>query len=169
MAPVRRLLRVIVVLLIVSAAITGGTLAFASPQGTVAGQPMLGDWPEFGLNPQRSDATDDATGITAANVGRLRVRTVTLPGTADDSPIYLHGAEVGGGSHDVVIVATSYGITLAIDANSGRTLWQFTPPGFASFAGSAQITTASPIAVGGFRVRDLAGRADPQALDREWP
>lgn len=140
----------IVVLLIVSAAVAGATLAFASARGTLAAESMLVDWPEFGLNPQRSGATDDATGITAANVGRLRVRTVTLPGTADDSAIYLHGAHVDGGSHDVVIVSTSYGITLAIDANSGRILWQFTPPGFASVEGSAQITTASPIAIGGF-------------------
>ena len=58
------------------------------------------DWPQFGLNPQRSNSSDLATGITAANVSQLRRTTVTLPGTVDSSPIYLHGALVGGASLD---------------------------------------------------------------------
>ena len=53
---------------------------------------------------------------------------------------------VRGAAHDAIFVTTTYGITLAIDANSGRKLWRFTPPGIAAWSGSAQITTASPIA-----------------------
>jgi outer membrane protein assembly factor BamB len=106
----------------------------------------LTDWPEFGLNPQRTDATSRPTGITAKNVGRLRVRQVSLPGTVDSSPIYLHGLEVAGASHDVVVVTTTYGRTLALDADSGRRLWTHTPAGYGNWAGSAQITTTSPIA-----------------------
>ena len=104
------------------------------------------DWPEFGLDPQRSGTTASSTGITAANVARLRHLSVTLPGTVDSSPIYLHGASVAGASHDVVVATTTYGKTLAIDADSGRVLWMFTPPGYSQWAGSAQITTASPLA-----------------------
>jgi outer membrane protein assembly factor BamB len=48
-------------------------------------------------------------------------------------------------TRDVVVVTTSYGRTIAIDPNTGTLLWVFTPPGYASWAGSAQITTASPI------------------------
>ncbi len=45
-----------------------------------------------------------------------------------------------------IFLTTTYGRTLALDASSGRILWSFTPPGYSSWAGSAQITTASPIA-----------------------
>ncbi len=48
--------------------------------------------------------------------------------------------------HNVVVVTTTYGRTLAIDADSGRILWTFTPPGYARWAGSAQITNTSPLA-----------------------
>jgi outer membrane protein assembly factor BamB len=104
------------------------------------------DWPEFGLDPQRSDVTESATGITSANVSHLRRLAVSLPGTVDSSPIYLHGALVGGVSHNLIVVTTTYGKTLAIDADSGRILWTFTPSGYAGWAGTAQITTTSPLA-----------------------
>jgi PQQ-like domain len=106
----------------------------------------LTSWTEFGLDPQRSDATDRPTGITAANIGRLKDRQIKLPGTIDSSPIYLHGATVGGSKHDVVIATSSYGRTFAIDADSGKRLWTYTPPGYSALAGSAQITNSSPIA-----------------------
>jgi hypothetical protein len=105
----------------------------------------LTEWPAFGLDPQRSDATNAATGITAADVGKLRDRRVTVPGTVDSSPIYLGGASVRGGIHDVVIATTSYGRTFALDAGSGKRLWTYTPPGYAGLLGGAQITTTSPV------------------------
>lgn len=120
--------------------------ASAIPAHTAATAATLLDWPEFGLNPQRSDVSEDATGITAANVAHLRRITVTLPGTVDSSPIYLHDVTVAGATRDVVIVTTTYGRTIALDASSGKILWTFTPPGYSGWAGSAQITTASPIA-----------------------
>jgi hypothetical protein len=118
--------------------------AIPSPAHAAAAQRLL-EWPEFGLNPQRSDVTEASTGITAANVAHLTRISVELPGTVDSSPVYLHGALVGGATHNLVIVTTTYGRTLAIDADSGRILWTFTPPGYAGWAGSAQITTASPL------------------------
>jgi hypothetical protein len=132
--------------------------ALPSPQtsasgGSPTGEPtarasnaQLTDWPEFGLDAQRSDASALSTGITAANVRHLRHVSVSLPGTVDSSPIYLHGANVAGAAHDTVIVTTTYGRTLALDASSGRILWTFTPRGYSSWAVSPQITTASPIA-----------------------
>jgi len=104
------------------------------------------DWPEFGLDPQRTSVSLAATGITAANVGHLRRQRIDLPGTVDSSPIYLHGVTVAGATHNVAVLSTTYGRTLAIDADSGRILWVFTAPGYSHWAGSAQITTASPLA-----------------------
>jgi outer membrane protein assembly factor BamB len=127
---------------------TAGSGAAAAPTSGA----LLTEWPEFGLDPQRTDATNRPTGITAANIGRLRDRRIALPGTVDSSPIYLHGARVRGGVHDVVVVTTTYGRTIALDADSGRRLWTVTPPGYNRLLGSAQITTATPVAdpEGGF-------------------
>jgi hypothetical protein len=120
--------------------------ARAIPSAKQASAAKLLDWPEFGLDPQRSDVSELATGITAANVAHLRHITVSLPGTVDSSPIYLHGASVEGATHNVIVVTTTYGKTIAIDANSGQMLWTFTPPGYSRWAGGAQITVASPVA-----------------------
>lgn len=119
--------------------------AIPSPARIAATQP-LSEWPEFGLDPQRSDSSERPTGITSANVGRLRRQRVALAGTVDSSPIYLHGALVDGAAHDTIVVSTTYGKTLAIDARSGQILWTFTPSGYRDWAGTAQITTTSPLA-----------------------
>ena len=116
----------------------------ASPTRTPVAE--LLDWPEFGLDPQRSDVSESSTAITAANVAHLHRVTVTLPGTVDSSPIYLHGVSVAGGTHNTIVVTTTYGRTLAIDADSAKILWTFTPPGYSRWAGSEQITVASPVA-----------------------
>src|SRR4051794_4336082 len=104
------------------------------------------DWPLFGLSPSRPNATSRSTGITAANVARLQRHTVSLPGIVDSSPVYLHGVTAGGARHDVFVMTTTYGKTLAVDAASGRILWVFTPNGIGDWEGSAQITNASPAA-----------------------
>jgi hypothetical protein len=104
------------------------------------------DWPRFGWSVWRSSAPTFPTGITAASVKSLARRQVQLDGTVDSSAIYLHAAQVGGAAHDVFFVTTTYGKTEAIDAASGALLWRFTPPGYESWAGSAQITTATPVA-----------------------
>jgi outer membrane protein assembly factor BamB len=105
-----------------------------------------GDWTRFGYDAARHDAGPAQTGITAANVRRLRRQRVALGGTVDASPIYLRAVVVRGGSHDVFFVTTSYGRTIAVDAASGAILWRFTPPGYSSWAGSDRITNSSPVA-----------------------
>jgi PQQ-like domain len=121
-----------------------GTTAIPNPARVSAAR--LLDWPKFGLDPGRSDVSPLSTGITAANVAHLHRITVNLPGTVDSSPIYLHGASVAGATHSAAIVTTTYGKTLALDASSGRTLWTFTPADYSRWAGTAQITTTSPLA-----------------------
>jgi hypothetical protein len=123
---------------------TASTSAIPSPARAAGGGRLL-DWPEFGLNPQRSDVSEQSTGVTAANVTHLGRTTVQLAGPVDSSPIYLHGASVDGTPHDTIVVTSTYGKTIALDANSAQVLWTFTPPGYSRWAGSAEITTASPI------------------------
>jgi hypothetical protein len=125
---------------------TPTTAASAIPSVAHTSAQRLLDWPEFGLDPQRRNVGEGPTGITSANVSNLRSRTVAVGGTVDSSPIYLHGALINGASRNVVVVTTTYGKTVAIDADSGQILWTFTPPGYKAWAGSAQITTASPLA-----------------------
>ena len=104
------------------------------------------DWTQFGWDVNRSSASNDATGITPANVATLRRQQVTLDGTVDSSPIYLHGVQINGRTHDTFFVTTTYGKTIAIDAADGSVLWRYTPPGFSTWAGTRQITTATPVA-----------------------
>ena len=51
----------------------------------------------------------------------------------------------------MIVLTTTYGRTIALDADSGRSLWTFTPPGYDGWAGSKQITTTSPLADPGRR------------------
>ena len=114
----------------------------AASANRASGAAPLGDWPEFGLNPQRTNATGAATGITAANVKQLHLRQVHLPGTADNSAIFLSNINVDGTVQNAVIVTTTYGITEAIDPSDGHTLWQFTPPGIGAVSSSSVTTSA---------------------------
>jgi hypothetical protein len=122
----------------------GSTGGVDAARKTVASSSQ--DWTRFGWDARRSSDDPHATGITAANVGSLVRQQVHLPGTVDSSPIYLHGVSIGGATHDAFFVTTTYGITLAIDAANGKILWRWTPPHYSRWAGSSQITTATPLA-----------------------
>jgi outer membrane protein assembly factor BamB len=104
------------------------------------------DWTRFGWDAGRSSAAADETGISAQNIGTMRRQQVALDGTVDASAIYLHGVRVNGGTHDVFFVTTTYGKTIAIDADNGSILWRFTPSGYDSWAGSRRITNSTPVA-----------------------
>jgi len=118
----------------------------AHPAASVKRAASVHDWTRFGWDASRSSAATDETGITAGNVATLRRQQVTLDGTVDASPIYLHGVRVNGGMHDVFFVTTTYGKTLAIDADTGSILWRFTPSGYDTWAGSRRITNSTPVA-----------------------
>jgi outer membrane protein assembly factor BamB len=105
-----------------------------------------GDWTRFGYDAARHNTGPAQTGITAANVSRLRRQRVALDGTVDASPIYLRGVQIHGARHDAFFVTTSYGRTLAIDASKGTILWRFTPRSYSSLAGSYRITNSTPVA-----------------------
>jgi outer membrane protein assembly factor BamB len=76
----------------------------------------------------------------------MRRQQVALDGTVDASAIYLHNVRVSGRTHDVFFVTTTYGKTLAVDADNGTILWRFTPSGYDSWAGSRRITNSTPVA-----------------------
>ena len=105
-----------------------------------------GDWTRFGYDAARRNSGPSVTGITVTNLHELSRQRVALDGTADSSPIYLRGVSVGGASHDLFVVTTSYGRVIAVDAETGAILWRFTPSGYGSWAGSSRITNSSPVA-----------------------
>jgi outer membrane protein assembly factor BamB len=127
--------------------------------GAGAAAPTGTDWPGFDFDSARHGVGPASTGITAANVGRLRRQQVRLDGTVDSAPIYLHDVKVRGALHDVFVLTTSYGKTEAIDAANGRLLWRYTPASFGSYVGSPQITTMTPQADPG-RAAIYAGEPD---------
>jgi hypothetical protein len=104
------------------------------------------DWVRFGWDAGRSNASTAPTGITASNVASMVRQQVTIPGTVDASVIYLSNVKVGGNAHDVFFLTTTYGKTVAVNANTGALLWTYTPASYDTWAGSAQVTTATPVA-----------------------
>ena len=104
------------------------------------------NWPMFGGDVQSTGANPEPTGITAVNVRRLKRRRVELDGVVDASAIYLHGATISGARHDAVFVTTRYGKTIALDAESGDVLWEYTPASYRDLAGTRQFTNSTPVA-----------------------
>jgi len=126
----------------------GSTVSDQSPGASVARARDVpeADWLRFDYDAQRTGVGPAATGITAGNLHTLRLRAVKLPGTVDSSAIELTGVKVRGRTGDVIVMTTTYGRTLALDPATGQRLWEFTPRDIGSYQGSAQITTATPIA-----------------------
>jgi outer membrane protein assembly factor BamB len=104
------------------------------------------NWPTFGGDVQSTSANARPAGITTANVRELRRHQVELDGLVDASAIYLHGATIRGAPHDAIFVTTSYGKTLALDADSGDVLWEYTPAGYRELEGTLQFTNSTPVA-----------------------
>ena len=116
--------------------------ALAAFVGTAssAGDPAGRDWPLYGYDAARHNASPD-TALTAANLSMLHRRRVRVDGTVDSSPIY---AAKGVRERDAFLFTTTYGKTEALDAVTGRVLWRFTPPSYSHLVGSSQITNATP-------------------------
>ena len=66
----------------------------------------------------------------------------------DASAIYLRAVNVKGSEHDLFFVTTTYGKTIAIDANQGSVLWEVRAmPGITTWVGTRQITlNSTPVA-----------------------
>jgi hypothetical protein len=126
-------------------ALLAGALVSVGAADAVPSAKHGGDWTVFGYAPDGRNAGPAKTGLTAANVSKLRRQQIQLGGTVDSSPMYVGAAQFGDGVHDAFIVETTFGRVYAIDANTGHVIWQFTPEKYASYAGTYQITTSSPV------------------------
>jgi len=104
------------------------------------------DWTTFGWDVGRSSAPGVPTGLAPDRVGSLQRQQVALDGTVDSSAIYLRAVSIRGGLHDAFFVTTTYGKTIAIDADHGAVLWEYTPPTYQDIAGTYRITNATPVA-----------------------
>jgi outer membrane protein assembly factor BamB len=156
--------KLVPVCIIVITALVTGTLALSQQRGPARGATApaanTGDWPTFGGDNTRTNANMAPTRITAANVGSMVRQQVTISGPIDAGLIYLRGVQVNGAPHDTFFGTTNLGRTLAIDANDGKVLWEFAPPGFDEAAalspqrgapggnpfGATQITNSTPVA-----------------------
>lgn len=167
---------------------TGGSAAATVPAATPGSGPgdsatttqiPAGDWTRFDFDSARTGAGPAQTGITARNLRSLRQRRVQLDGTVDSSPIELHAIRMHGRAHDLIIVTTTYGRTIALDASTGTRLWEFVPRDIRAYEGSAQITTTTPVADPGRRyvfaaspdglIRKLAVATGREVRSRHWP
>ena len=103
------------------------------------------DWPVFGWDVGHSSAPPRG-GLAENAIATLRLQQVSLDGTVDGTAIYLHGVSIGGAVHDALFVTTTYGKTIAVDADSGIVLWEYTPPSYDALKGTYRITNATPVA-----------------------
>src|SRR5512142_1892594 len=97
---------------------------------TAAGRAPAADWPMFGWDVGRTSAPPVSMGVSAEAVSSLQRQRVPIDGTVDSPVIYLGGVTVGGGVHDAFFMTTTYGKTLAMDADSGAVLWEYTPESY---------------------------------------
>src|SRR5258708_6358428 len=63
--------------------------------------------------------------ISRDDLDLLRVSWhVAIPEQSDAAPLFVSGIDIGGTSHDLLIVETKQGQVLALDSGSGPMLWQ---------------------------------------------
>jgi outer membrane protein assembly factor BamB len=88
------------------------------------------DWPLFGFDPARSSFNSAETTLTVGNVHLLREHwQIALGSVADSTPILLQHVRVGRSDRTMLYQTTLSGVTLGIDAASGKILWKFATSG----------------------------------------
>ena len=98
------------------------------------------NWPVFGYDPARSSFNSAEHMLTVANVHRLHERwQISLGAVADSTPILLQRVRAGRGFRSMLFQTRKDGVTLGIEADSGRILWRFTTHG-------PNITDSTPVA-----------------------
>jgi len=106
------------------------------------------DWLQFDGNPSHTGDNTQETSITASNVGTLsQLFRVSLPDTADSSPVYLRSVSTPTGTIDLVFVTTRLGYIVALNARTGAQIWKHqNGPGSCTIngGGSTCYTTSSP-------------------------
>ena len=125
------------------AAVCWAVLASAGPAAGAAARGS--DWTRFGVDPARSNVYRAPTGIRARDLAHLVRQDLTVPGTVDSSPLYLHDALIAGQTRDAFLASTTYGLAFALDADTGETLWTYTPPAYPNLVGTYQFQSSSPV------------------------
>lgn len=97
-----------------------------------------GEWLQFDPDPELNDGEQQNLIFPdIENLGRLW--TTNLPETSDGSPVYVSSVRMADNTlHDLLIITTMIGRTVALDALTGTMLWATTPPT------GPRWTTASP-------------------------
>jgi len=95
-----------------------------------AGPAAATDWPTFNVDSARSGFNPMEKMLTRRNVHLLRSRWRTLlGGVADATPILLDRVRSGSAFVPMLYETTDTGITLGIDATTGRIVWKFASHG----------------------------------------
>jgi outer membrane protein assembly factor BamB len=89
---------------------------------------------------------------------------VTISAPIDAGLIYLKGVRVQGASHDVFFGTTYLGRTVAIDADAGKVLWEYAPPGFDENTAAA----GAPAGGRGFMVKQITNSTPVADDNREF-
>ncbi|HEY6487202.1 MAG TPA: PQQ-binding-like beta-propeller repeat protein [Candidatus Cybelea sp.] len=98
------------------------------------------DWPLFGFDSARSSFNSAERTLNRHNVGRLHERWQTSLGdVADSTPILLEHVRIGRATVPMLYQTTRSGVTLGIDAMTGKIMWRFATHG-------SQITDSTPAA-----------------------
>src|SRR5271168_717081 len=88
------------------------------------------DWPVFGFDPARTGFNSSETMLNVGNVHRLRERwQISLGTAADTAPILIERVRVGRAYVPMLFETTTSGVTLGIEATSGKIIWRFTTHG----------------------------------------
>lgn len=104
------------------------------------------DWLQFNGSSAHSGNNTSETIINAANVASLtRLFRVNLPNVADGAPVLLQGVTTPAGVQDLLFVNTTDGWILALNAQTGATVWS-------QQIGSGYMTTSPAIDPNGLYV-----------------
>jgi outer membrane protein assembly factor BamB len=114
-----------------------GVLAVA---GLLVSGPLLGtDWAQFDFDSRHSGSNPEEIIVHTGNVSTLHMRySVVLPAIADGAPAFLSGVVTPQGVKDLLFLTTKDGRILAVDADTGATVWSKQP------ATGPNFTTSSP-------------------------
>ena len=116
---------------------------------TLAIAPALAyDWLQFGGNPQHSGNNTAETILNPGNIASLVQKyQANLPAIADGAPVFLEAVTTPVGVKNLLFVTTRDGRIIALDAQTGATVWSHQyGPGACQInnSGGACYTTSSP-------------------------
>jgi outer membrane protein assembly factor BamB len=130
--------------------------------------PSAADWLQIDHDSGRSGEASGETTLTTSLARKLGLLwSTTLDGKVTAQPLYAKGVQVAGGTHDVVVAASSGNSVYALDATSGAVLWRRnfgTQSGNCAIPGGYGVTGAPAIDKGTGRVYTVSNDGRLHAL-----